>query len=66
MTSAAVRLGEERPVIAGQVSVERVALDGTEVAGGSGLASKLALSTIAVVEIGWLTSLGYLAIAILR
>jgi len=66
VTSAAVALGEERSVVLESLPVERMTVDAVEVANRSGVSAKIALATIALVQVSWLGALGYFAFAVLR
>jgi hypothetical protein len=68
VTSAAVALREERPRAGEAVAhvVELPELETAEVAVRRGLSTRFALGTIVLVEAGWLATLGYVALLILR
>jgi hypothetical protein len=67
VTSAAIALEEERPVVLEAVApLERPKLEEFEVVAGGRLSTTLALTTIAVVQLCWLATLGYFLVAILH
>jgi hypothetical protein len=68
VTSAAIALREEFPPAGEAVAhvVELTKLEAVEIPARSGLSTKFALATIALVEAVWLATLSYVAVSILH